>query len=814
MKIRFQKKSVIAFILLVTLIFQLIPVSVLATDTRRSISDFANILDIASNPTELLYGDYSTNKHNNFSDMGAWHGYYLPAKDATDIYGGFAGPVIIAEEYPVNLGQSISKLKLTNSDDGKVYDLTTADVKFNYYPGRLSQTYELSDLILKIDLIFASNRTALIETIIDNKLDIPLNINLEWSGNIFNKFKEKEDGNTYELKQTLESTKNGVKVNFSEIRETWRYLSTDQTKFTVDYQGDVETTVNINEYITKLKDKVIIDGKKTFKTYSTQSYTFTDKELLEEEIIKQDIMKLPIQYFEQNSERWQGYLDKTFANTTVSSDIKYKNAAVKSIETLTTNWRSPAGALLHDGIVPSMSYKWFIGMWAWDSWKQAVATSVFDGELAKNNIRALFDYQITPDDDLRPQDSGVILDAIFYNKDKYRAGDGGNWNERNSKPALAAWSVWNIYKSTGDKSFLEEMYPKLVLYHNWWYLNRDHDKNGIAEYGGMVHDLNKTKEDIILAAAWESGMDNAPRFDVDGYGEIDTGVDVFENFDDKGNLVGYSINQESVDLNSYLYAEKGFLKSMADVLGNSVDSKKYSEEADKIQEYISEYMFDKETGFFYDLQINQDGTDKNILVNRGKGPEGWIPLWAKLATKEQAAKTVENMMDEDKFNTFVPFGTSSKDNPSFNPTKYWRGPVWMDQALYGVEALQNYGYKKQAVEISTKMFNNAEGLLEDGPIRENYNPLTGGGLHTKNFSWSASAFYLMYKNTLYGDRTTSQESISIPMDTDTDIVVPEVNPEKPTINPSTGSNKIFIIPSILLILILSSFWYIKLKKNI
>ena len=45
-----------------------------------------------------------------------------------------------------------------------------------------------------------------------------------------------------------------------------------------------------------------------------------------------------------------------------------------------TNWFSAAGAIKHDGIVPSMSYKWFIGMWAWDSWKQVVATTYFNEE--------------------------------------------------------------------------------------------------------------------------------------------------------------------------------------------------------------------------------------------------------------------------------------------------------------------------------------------------------------------------------------------------------------------------------------------------
>lgn len=307
----------------------------------------------------------------------------------------------------------------------------------------------------------------------------------------------------------------------------------------------------------------------------------------------------------------------------------------------------------------------------------------------------------------------------------------------------------------------------------------------------MVHELNNSKEEIILAAAWESGMDNAPRFDVGGYGEEDTGIDVFENKSEDGRVLGYSINQESVDLNAYLYAEKGFLKSMAEVLGKTEDVKKYTEEAEFVREYVSKNMFDKESGYFYDLQINEDGSEKKLLVNRGKGSEGWIALWAKMATKEEADKVVENMLDGNKFNTTVPFGTASQDNPSFSANQYWRGPVWLDQALYGVEALQNYGYYDQAVTSAKKMFNNAEGLMGDGPIRENYNPLTGEGLHTKNFSWSASAYYLMYENTLEGNETTSQKGFAIP----TNVEVPgtpevEVKPEvKPEIKPSKSLPK-------------------------
>jgi hypothetical protein len=32
---------------------------------------------------------------------------------------------------------------------------------------------------------------------------------------------------------------------------------------------------------------------------------------------------------------------------------------------------------------------------------------------------------------------------------------------------------------TKDKAWLEEMYPKLVAYHDWWLRNRDHNGNGV-----------------------------------------------------------------------------------------------------------------------------------------------------------------------------------------------------------------------------------------------------------------------------------------------------------------------------------------------
>lgn len=741
---------------------------------RTKVSQFANTLDLSANPTEEVNGEYSTNKFNHFSDLGAWHGYYLPAKNNKELLGGFAGPLIIAEEYPVNLSNSINRIQITNKNTKEKYDLSRSSYSdLSYYPGKLVQIYDLNDIKLTLQLIFVSDRSALVETTIENTGDESIELDVSWEGSVFDKVISGDS--SIDMGTSLESDGNAIQVNFSEVREQWDYFATDEVKYYLYRDEEIDTKIDGLNYKSELVNAVTLEPEESFETYATETYTFTDKEFSQEQDNLSDFIKNNKEYFKDNENRWQEYLDNTFDKETIEEYPEYQNAAVKAVQTLMTNWRSPAGAINYDGIIPSMSYKWFVGMWAWDSWKADVALAEFNPELAKNNMRALFDYQIDENDDVRPQDAGTIIDVIFYNQDAARGGEGGNWNERNSKPPLAAWAAWHIYQKTDDTAFLEEMYPKLMDYHNWWYTNRDHQQNGIAEYGAMVSDMHwKTTEDgeiitdsegnpefdedaIIEAAAWESGMDDATRFDKEGQGEDDSGVKVFEN-KMNNDVLGYSLNQESVDLNAYLYAEKGFLYLMANELGKEDDTQILKEDAEYVKNYVQENMFDEETGTFYDLQINEDGSETKKLVNRGKGTEGWLPLWANLATEEQAEAVKNNIMDSEKFNTYVPFPTASKDNPKFEEDQYWRGPVWLDQAIFGVEALQNYNFDQEAIVMTKKLFNNAEGLMGNGPIHENYNPLNGKGISTKNFTWSSGAYYSMYKNVLLSDSPTTQDA--------------------------------------------------------
>lgn len=229
-----------------------------------------------------------------------------------------------------------------------------------------------------------------------------------------------------------------------------------------------------------------------------------------------------------------------------------------------------------------------------------------------------------------------------------------------------------------------------------------------------------------MAAAWESGMDNAVRFD--------------EAVMVQNNARGWSLDQESVDLNSYLFLEKQYISDLAKVIGDSGLSEQYQKEATQLASAIKETYFDTSNGYFYDLMLN----GKMIKI---EGPEGWIPLWTGLAEQHHADAVRKVMLDTNKFNTKVPLPTLTADHSKFNPRDgYWRGPVWLDQAYFGIKGLEKYGFEKEANVLKTKLLNNAEGLLEKGiPIRENYHPVTGEGLNANHFSWSAAHILMMIR---------------------------------------------------------------------
>ncbi|KAA3624949.1 MAG: trehalase, partial [Bacteroidetes bacterium] len=465
---------------------------------------------------------------------------------------------------------------------------------------------------------------------------------------------------------------------------------------------EFERTLREDSY--EFVSKVIrLEPGQTEEIVLVQTFGFSETDLQTKEPQVINALNSPNAFFEINELTWGGYVSHLqLTMRPALGTAENERIAVKCLETLINNWRSPAGQLKHNGLFPSYNYKWFNGFWAWDSWKHAVALKYIDPAIAKDQIRAMFDFQ---------DEYGMIADCVYRDN----LIEDNNW--RNTKPPLSAWAVWEVYQEDLDTSFIHEMLPKLEAYHNWWYNYRDHDKNGLCEYGST--------DGTLIAGKWESGMDNAVRFDQSS---------ILKNAEN-----AWSLNQESVDLNAFLAAEKNYLGRLYAAIGEIEKSESYVEQANKLKDKIQTLFFDEQTGWFYDIEIQ---SKKHIKV---MGSEGWIPLWTGMATPEQAEKVRETMLDTAKFATYIPFPTLAADHPKFTPQNgYWRGPIWLDQVYFGISALEKYGYQEDADRFTQNVLDRLEGLKNDDlPIRENYHPLTGAGMEAKHFSWSAGHLLML-----------------------------------------------------------------------
>ncbi|MFJ2895020.1 MGH1-like glycoside hydrolase domain-containing protein [Streptomyces sp. NPDC087218] len=679
---------------------------------------YADVLDLHGTPTTAQPGDGDDNNPVTvFADRGAWHAYALPENGDTDAYGGFSGPLYIAQEYPWWLSKSFSRIRLT--ERGNTLDLAGGgEPRFTSLPGRLRQSYNLGrGLRLTLELRFATDRSALVRAEVRNTGPAPRTLGAEWTGSLL-----RPADRPMRDAPSLTATRSGVGVGFAKVRETWDYLTDGTERFDVTHKEAVRTTVDGDTYRTEAVRPVTLAPGRSHSFDWTESYTFTAAEHTEERARVRAVLARPGAVVSAADTRWRGYV----AGVTRGVPADRRRTAVKSLETLVTNWRSAAGQIKHDGITPSISYKWFTGgIWAWDTWKQAVGTARFAPALAESQIRAMFDWQVRPDSTTRPQDAGMIPDVIFYN-DPSRGG--GNWNERNSKPPLAAWAVWKVYEKSGNRAFLREMYPKLAAYQSWWYRNRDHDRDGLAEYGATVDAANDSPEQQRLAAAWESGMDNAPRFDA----ALGTGVVANRAAD--GTLLGHSLTQESVDLNAYLAADQGYLARIAGTLGRTADAERWKRRSAATSAAVRTTMYDPADGWFHDTALDTGAP----LTARGRGIEGAVPLWTGTASGAQARAVRDRLTGPAEFATTVPFPTVAKSSPYFSPTAYWRGPVWLDQAYFALGGLRRYGYGKDADALRDRLVTHAAGLAGDGPIMENYDPTTGAPLNAPGFSWSAA----------------------------------------------------------------------------
>ena len=605
---------------------------------------FDNILDIAYTPDTLhRCGGW-------FTDAGSWMGFTLPEREQW--VNGFCGPFSLDMFRRQWMARTATAVTFSNAP----LALFTPD-STSYFPGELYMKSHSTEGSIEQRLCFVDAHTALLSITSDTHR--PLLVSGEGWG--------KEVTLAIQQNSLVASHPSGECV-------------------AVSFSPDARLTLSEGSYTATLP---ATEGT----SYVAISFYLSEHEMAGGLSSLTPLISDPSQALQANADRWQGYLAQVLRK---DMEPGYDRIAAKAVTTLISNWRTHRGGLLHDGIIPSHAVGYFVGYWAWDSWRFCAATARFAPQLAKDNMRAMFDYQ---------QPDGMVIDCIYT--------DPSENNARDSKPPLACWAVDEIFKHSGDTAFVAEMYPPLLAYYKWWFQKRDHDGNGFCEYGAT--------DGTLEAAAWESGMDNAIRFDEARMLKNDAAPDA------------WSMDRESVDLNAYLALECQLLQKFAALLGRTFDGPMM--EANK----VADRFFDQEMGFFFDRKL-ADGS-----FVREPGCEAYTALWTQVAQPEQVERMMPLLQDTAKFSTFIPFPTIAADNPRYNPRGYWRGPIWLDQTYFAIRGLRNYGYSDLADHYTRQVFDRLSGLQEGAPIHENYDTHTGKRLKAPHFSWSAAHLLMMYE---------------------------------------------------------------------
>lgn len=317
-----------------------------------------------------------------------------------------------------------------------------------------------------------------------------------------------------------------------------------------------------------------------------------------------------------------------------------------------------------------------------------------------------------------------------------------------TQPAVAATAVRALLERCPDaetRAFAARAYPKLIAWHRWLRSARDPQGSGLA---AIIH-------------PWESGTDNAPRWReaLDALGTPNPPpyrrgdqrhvhpderpvADDYERF---MHLIGRYRSWGWDD--ARIAAEAPFF--IQDVLFNAILL-----QADEDLVWLGEALgldASEPLGWrrageraFADLWLEERGTfvDRD-LRNGGPGggrarAETWVgfaALYAGLASSEQAARLLRDLTTEGPFGR-LPWGvpTVSVVDPSFEPRRYWAGPVWVHANWFILRGLRRYGYRTEAARLREQTL----ALVRQSGFVEYYDPRDGSACGAQDFSWSAA----------------------------------------------------------------------------
>jgi hypothetical protein len=387
--------------------------------------------------------------------------------------------------------------------------------------------------------------------------------------------------------------------------------------------------------------------------------------------------------------------------------------------------------------------------WNWDSALIALGLSHFDLPRAQSEIRALLSGQ---------WQDGMLPSIVYHSIPSDYFPTPQFWQIESSphapgvpttgitQPPLLATVVRLIHTRRPIPDFIREVYPALLRWHRWLHTARDADGTGLA----------------CILHPWESGTDDSPRWlsllatmQPEAVPEFQRGDTRYVPAIERPNRAEYERFIYLIDIFRKLRYEPDELLAHSpflaqDILFNAIlfradeDLRALAVSLDQGTDEIDSWLtsmrlnfnarfWDEGIGLYYDYDMR---AGKPIRVNTAST---FLPLFAGLPSKLQSQRLVEEHLLNPS--EYAPAGevrhwvtTTAKTESTWEPRRYWRGPVWIIMNWFLIEGLRRYGHNDLAQVIRQDTL----GLIETAGFREYYDARDGSGCGSVDFSWSAA----------------------------------------------------------------------------
>jgi alpha,alpha-trehalase len=201
----------------------------------------------------------------------------------------------------------------------------------------------------------------------------------------------------------------------------------------------------------------------------------------------------------------------------------------------------------------------------------------------------------------------------------------------------------------------------------------------------------------------------------------------------------YHNSVAGADVNAFMVLDYRAMALIAERIGRREDALAFRGKARRLSEMVNAHLWDAADSTYY----NYDGVEKARIPCITYSNQ--VPLWAGLASREQARAMIERYVLEPG-KLWSPNGIRSlaKDEPLYNnenvikPYSNWQGPIWPHANWMIMHALIRYGYPDAALETAEKVTRLClDDLTQNGMMHENYHADTGRPLAVPDFiSWN------------------------------------------------------------------------------